>query len=76
MFVEIKVLTNLAVILYFLCFIIIIYFVMMKYDVHKNTLYSACIQIGLTHRSARFQKKQEIIMITLKMAYAQNFTIR
>ena len=49
---------------------------MMKYDVHKNTLYSACIQIGLTHRSARFQKKQEIIMITLKMAYAQNFTIR
>lgn len=76
MFVEIKVLTNLAAILYFLSFIIIVFFVMMKYDGHKNTLYSACIQIGLIHRSARFQKKQEIIMIILKMAYAQNFTIR
>ena len=49
---------------------------MIKYDGHKNTLYSACIQIGLTHRSAKFQHKQEIIMITLKIAYAQNFTIR
>ena len=48
---------------------------MMKYDGHKNTLYSVCIQIGLTHRSAKFQHKQEIIMITLKMAYAQNFII-
>jgi hypothetical protein len=59
----------------FLSFIIIVFFVMMKYDGHKNTLYSACIQIGLTHRSAKFQHKQEIIMITLKMAYAQNFII-
>jgi len=47
----------------------------MIYDGHKNTLYSACIQIGLTHGSAKFQHKQEIIMITLKIAYAQNFTI-
>jgi hypothetical protein len=38
----------------------------MKYDGHKNTLYSACIQIDLTHRSAKFQHEQEIIMITLK----------
>ena len=75
MFVEIKVLTNLAAILYFLSFIIIVFFVMMKYDGHKNTLYSDCIQIGLTHRSAKFQHKQEI-MITRKMAYAQNFIIR
>jgi hypothetical protein len=48
---------------------------MMKYDGHKNTLYSACIQIDLTHRSAKFQHEQEIIMITLKMAYAQNCII-
>lgn len=75
MFVEINVLTNLAAKLYFLSFIIIVFFVMMKYDGHKNTLYSACIQIGLTHRSAKFQHKQEIIMITLKMAYAQNCII-
>lgn len=75
MFVEINVLTNLAAKLYFLSFIIIVFFVMMKYDGHKNTLYSACIQIGLTHRSAKFQHEQEIIMITLKMAYAQNCII-
>jgi hypothetical protein len=49
---------------------------MIKYDGHKNTLYSACIQIGLAHHIAKFQNKQQIIMITLKVAYAQNFIIR
>jgi len=49
---------------------------MMKYDGHKNTLYSVCIQIDLTHSSVKFQHEQEIIMITLKMAYAQNCIIQ
>jgi hypothetical protein len=35
-----------------------------------------CILLGLAHHSAKFQNKQQIIMITRKMAYAQNFIIR
>ena len=44
---------------------------MMKYDGHQNSLYL----MGLTHHSAKFQHKQDLILITHKMAYAQNIII-